>query len=443
MGFFYGILFSMSLIINYIYKLKNEKTMKKSVLFITASLLTVTSLFAQRTSNLVIFAEDATPFFAIVNGIRQNIEPQTNVKITGLTNNANTVRVIFSNTAIPALSQNIYFQDMGVEATIKITNTKKGYKLRYFGEVPLESAPVDNSQWVSTFQVAEPTVNVNTNANSNAVVTTTVVEEVVTTTASGGTGNVNANVGTNGFGTTTSTNAGGTDENLNFNTNVSVNDGTGLNSNIGMNTQVSSTSTTTGTGENVSIGINMGGVGFNMNVNVNESGTGIGQNINYNETVSSTSSSNTVGVGNTAAVGTVSTTTTTTTTSTGSGFDNWNTGTTHQATTTAQTQYVEGYTGYIGCAMPQSKVDNIKTAIDNESFSSNKMQVAKQATKNKCLTTDQVIEIAEMFSFEDDKLEYVKYAYDFTYDRDNYYQVNSIFSFSATKDKLNAFLSTK
>jgi hypothetical protein len=421
--------------------------MKKSLLFITATLFVVSNMLAQRTSNLVIFAEDATPFFAVVNGIRQNIEPQTNVKITGLTNNANTVRVIFSNTAIPALTQNIYFQDMGVEATIKITNTKKGYKLRYFGEVPLETAPVDNTQWVSTFQVTEPTATTNANSTNATVVTTTVVEEVVTTTTTGGTGNVNmnTNVGSNGFGSTTTTTTTGSNENVNFNTNIGVNDGFGTNTNVGINTNVNSTSTTTGTGENVSIGVNMGGVGFNMNVNVTETGMGVGQNVQYNESVSSTTSTNTSGVGNTNTTGgtmTTTTTTTTTSTTTGGGFDNWNTGTT-QGSNTTQVQYVDGYTGYVGCAMPQSKVDNIKAAIDNEGFSSNKMQVAKQATKNKCLTTAQVIEIAEMFSFEDDKLEYVKYAYDFTYDRDNYYQVNSIFSFSSTKDKLNAFLSTK
>jgi hypothetical protein len=422
--------------------------MKKSLLFIATTLVSFTTIVAQRTSNLVIFAEDATPFFAVVNGIRQNIDPQTNVKITGLTNNANTVRVIFSNTAIPALSQNIYFQDMGVEATIKITNTKKGYKLRYFGEVPLETAPVDNTQWVSTFQVSEPTVNTIVNSNNNAtVVTTTVVEEVVTT-SNVGTGNVNmnTNVGANGFGNTTTTTTTGTNENMNFNTNVSVNDGAGMNTNVGMYTNVNSTSSNSGKGESVNIGVNMGGVGFNMNVNVTETGMDVGQNVQYNESVSSTTSTNTSGFGNTATTSNTTTTTTTTTTitnsTTGGGFDNWNTGTS-QGTTPSQVQYVEGYTGFVGCAVPQSKVDNIKNAIDNESFSSNKMQVAKQATKNKCLTTAQVIEIAEMFSFEDDKLEYVKYAYDYTYDRDNYYQVNSIFSFSATKDKLNAFLSTK
>jgi hypothetical protein len=112
-------------------------------------------------------------------------------------------------------------------------------------------------------------------------------------------------------------------------------------------------------------------------------------------------------------------------------------------TTATPVYYVDGYSGAVGCAMPQSKIDKIKSVIEAESFSEDKMNVAKQATKNKCLTTAQVIEIAELFSFEDEKLAFVKYAYAYTYDVDNYYEINSIFDFSGTKDEFNKFLSTK
>ncbi len=66
----------------------------KTVLFFLSVMFLTQMSFAQKTSNLIIFAEDATPFYAIVNGIKQNTEPQTNVKITGLTNPANQVKVI-------------------------------------------------------------------------------------------------------------------------------------------------------------------------------------------------------------------------------------------------------------------------------------------------------------------------------------------------------------
>ncbi len=439
--------------------------MKKSLLFLSFSMVTFLNFLAQTTSNLVVFAEDATPFYVIVNGIKQNVEPQTNVKITGLTNPANQVKVIFKNTSLPSLNQQVYFQEMGVEATMKITNTKNGYKLRYFGEVPLQTTPtVDNSQWVSSFHATEPTQN----TGVGGITTTTVVEEVVTTTTTTPVNtNTNVNVGTNGMGTTTTTTVNGTNtntnttvgttENVNFNTNMNVN-GDGASTNMGVNTNVSST--TTGNTESVNIGMNVGGVGVNMNVNVSETGMGTNQNVNYNETntvttntTSNTSTGNATNVGvntgfgttSTTGTGSVSTTTTTTTTTTSTGTNNTVNTNTNVGNTTTGTPvyYVDGYSGAVGCAMPQAKIDKIKSVIEAESFSEDKMNVAKQATKNKCLTTAQVIEIAELFSFEDEKLAFVKYAYAYTYDVDNYYEINSIFDFSGTKDEFNKFLSTK
>jgi hypothetical protein len=451
------------------------------------------SILAQKASNLVVFAEDATPFYVIVNGIKQNVEPQTNVKITGLTNQANQVRVVFKNTSLPSLNQQVYFQEMGVEATMRITNTKKGYKLRYFGEVPLGTTAVDNTQWVSSVQATEPTVNTGT----GGIVTTTVVEEVVTTTTSTPV-NTNVNVGVNGMGTTTTTTMTGTPETVNMNTNMNVggmgtsttttvnenstttgtpeniNMNTNMNItglgepiNVGMNANVNSTTTPTGSGENVNVGMNVGGIGFNMNVNVTESGMGTNQNVTMNEsntvtthtstgtpTIGTTTNGATTNVGVNSGFGTTSTnisggninsttSTTTTTTSSSSSTGVSTNNATVNTTTTTPVYYVEGYSGAVGCAVPQTQIDKIKSVIEAEAFSEDKMSAAKQATKNKCLTTAQVIEIAELFAFENEKLDYVKYAYAYTYDVDNFYEINSIFDFSSTKEDLNKFLSTK
>ena len=83
---------------------------------------------------------------------------------------------------------------------------------------------------------------------------------------------------------------------------------------------------------------------------------------------------------------------------------------------------------------------SIISAIDEESFSSSKMQVAKQATRNRLMSSSQVVQIARLFSFESDRLEFAKYAYNFTYDKNNYYLVNSVFSFSSSKNELNQYV---
>lgn len=333
----------------------------RTILFSLLTLSFVSITFGQKTSNVVIFAEDATPFYAIVNGIKQNLEPQTNVKITGLTNPANQVKVIFKDHTIPTLDKQIYFQEMNVEATMKIANTKKGYKLRYFGEVSMGAAVEDPAQNIIVYQTVEST------ASEPVTTTTTVVEQTVTSN----------------------------------------------NSNV-------TTSSQPVKGDNINMNVNVGGVGFNVDINDTAFEN---EDVNFNTEGANSS---------------VTTTTTTTTSSTvggGIGSD--------VTLVEATPVYVQGYNGGYGCTVPSQSLNSIKGAINGEDFSDDKMMVAKQATKNKCLTTAQVKEIANLFDFEDDKLEYAKFAYAYTYDIDNYYQINSIFDFSSSKSELNDYISNR
>ena len=77
--------------------------MKKSVLFFAALFVLTIGSFAQGTYNVVIFSEDGQPFYAFVNGIRQNDKPETNIRVTGLNSSALNVRVEFQDPALPKL----------------------------------------------------------------------------------------------------------------------------------------------------------------------------------------------------------------------------------------------------------------------------------------------------------------------------------------------------
>jgi hypothetical protein len=96
-----------------------------------------------------------------------------------------------------------------------------------------------------------------------------------------------------------------------------------------------------------------------------------------------------------------------------------------------------------GCQTPQSEVESIKSPIKAESFGDDKMNVAKQALRDRCITVAQVKSIMTLFSFEDEKLTFAKYAYDYTHDTKNYYQVNSSFDFGSTKQELDEYVKTK
>ena len=87
-----------------------------------------------------------------------------------------------------------------------------------------------------------------------------------------------------------------------------------------------------------------------------------------------------------------------------------------------------------------AELNSILFAIRNESFSSDKMNIARQATIYKTLKAYQVVEIGRQFSFESDRLEFAKMAFNNTFDKENYYIVNSIFHFSSSKSELNRFI---
>ncbi len=352
--------------------------MKRILLLNALVIITVISGVAQATSNLIIFASDPTPFYAIVNGIKQNTEPQTNVKITGLSNNQNHVKIVFADGITADVDKNFYFESMNVEVTARIVSTKKGYKLRYFGEVAMGQAATNEQQVQIVYHTVEAP------ATNNVV-----VDETVTTTT-----------------TTTTNSVNGMDSNVNITDNTE-----GMQENVNMNVSI-------GQDHNTTRSNRASGINLNMNINVNDNG--INNNIAMTDNVETSYTS-----------------TTTTTTTTSGGMN------TESQVQTAPVVYVPGYNGKAGCVPPLSDVNAIKNAVAEESFSDDKIMVAKQALKGKCMSVQNIITISESFDFEDKKLEFAKFAYNCTYDVDNFYQVNKIFDFSSSKEELNEYISNR
>lgn len=98
----------------------------------------------------------------------------------------------------------------------------------------------------------------------------------------------------------------------------------------------------------------------------------------------------------------------------------------------------------VECFVPAGEFSQALESIKMESFNSTKLTLAKQILRSKkCFTVSQVKEIARLFSFDDSRLEIAKYAWDYTIDRDNYYQVADVFTFSSNKENLMKFLEGK
>ena len=90
--------------------------------------------------------------------------------------------------------------------------------------------------------------------------------------------------------------------------------------------------------------------------------------------------------------------------------------------------------------MPQRDFNQLYNVIQKESFENTKLTIAKQATGQNVLCTDQIKQICQLFSFDANKLEYAKFAYRSCADPQNYYIITTIFSFDASKEELMKFI---
>jgi len=200
--------------------------MKKKITTLLFTAIISQVLLAQN-NNLIVYSQEGLKFSVILNGIRQNNEPETNVKVTGLNATNYQVKVIFAN-KMPDLDQNAYLMNGGeptqnTEYTYAIANVRDKYKLRFKSASPISEDLSPPQQTVVIYTPVERSISTTT----------------TTTTTSGGTNTNNANIGMN-------LNGMGVGININVN---DVDGGTGGGT-TNSTTQTYSTTTTTTSGGN-------------------------------------------------------------------------------------------------------------------------------------------------------------------------------------------------
>ncbi len=90
--------------------------------------------------------------------------------------------------------------------------------------------------------------------------------------------------------------------------------------------------------------------------------------------------------------------------------------------------------------MSASSFTKVKETVASKPFSDTKLSTAKVATKNKCLSIEQIKEICNLFKMDDEKLDFAKYAYPLCSEKNNYYLISDVFSISSSNAEMNAFL---
>jgi len=90
--------------------------------------------------------------------------------------------------------------------------------------------------------------------------------------------------------------------------------------------------------------------------------------------------------------------------------------------------------------MNEAEFDRMLQSISREWLESNKIKSVTQVTKTNRFTTDQVKELMRLFTFENYRLEVAKLAYVNTVDKWNYSEVNTLFSYQASKTELDRYI---
>jgi hypothetical protein len=85
--------------------------------------------------------------------------------------------------------------------------------------------------------------------------------------------------------------------------------------------------------------------------------------------------------------------------------------------------------------------NDLLSVIDHQSFESTRMQIAKQAIRQHgVISTNQVIDLMRMMTFESSKLELAKFAYQYTADQGNYFRLFNEFTFDSSVRELSHFI---
>jgi hypothetical protein len=101
------------------------------------------------------------------------------------------------------------------------------------------------------------------------------------------------------------------------------------------------------------------------------------------------------------------------------------------------------FNNYGSRAMDNTAFQQFKQSCEKEPFDNTRMKIAKQFMPMNYFTTAQVKELIGIFSFENNKLDMAKYAYDYTVDKGNYYVVNDAFSFTNSKEALMDYIKSR
>ena len=90
---------------------------------------------------------------------------------------------------------------------------------------------------------------------------------------------------------------------------------------------------------------------------------------------------------------------------------------------------------YYDCASAE-QMQAVMDALNGQSFDDKKLEIAKLCVTIGYFCTADMAQMATVFSFDDKRLEFLKYAYPYCLDKENYPTLRESFSFKSNFDAL-------
>lgn len=108
-----------------------------------------------------------------------------------------------------------------------------------------------------------------------------------------------------------------------------------------------------------------------------------------------------------------------------------------------QPNYDPNHGNYAPKPMLPQDFEQFKNTVKQQSFEDTKLQMIKTNPKNIWFTANQIKELMQLFSFDDNRLEVGKYCYDICVDKQNYYTTYNALTYDNSKNELMEYISNR
>jgi len=93
-----------------------------------------------------------------------------------------------------------------------------------------------------------------------------------------------------------------------------------------------------------------------------------------------------------------------------------------------------------GAAMDDATFTSFLTKMKDKGFDNQRLDFAKSTMKNNWFTTDQVLQMIQTFSFENNKVDFAKVIWHKTIDKGSYFKIYEAFTFSSSEKSVQEYV---